>query len=307
MPSFTLSRRNGFIAALFIVTGIAAYIFYWNSLAHALDQRFSVWEQEETKTGATLKAERRMKGFPFGVILELSDFSYDRPDFVKVVVPHIDLAINPLTPFRLTAVAEKGGQSHFYKMNYDLSAQNAVISLARPLFRARSVKNNGLFASLTLNGVGLDERQKLAMGNFVQTISFRAKVKGAAPDPMIKREVEAWRNAGGTIELDHIALVWGSVTLNGKGTLALDRDFQPQAAFSTTIMGHEQAVDVMRDQGQLKPLMASVIKAAFKMLEEEDKDKSTPQSISVPITIQNNALAIAGVIITNWDPYPWQN
>lgn len=304
MFSFSLSRRASIISAALIALCLVGYVLYWNHLSDELQTRYNSWIELEAKSGGAIKGEVTRGGFPFQVSLNVKDFSFDKDGFARITAPYVQLALRPWSPFRVTANAYQGGTFFFTKLDYGFSAQGASVSMARPLFRPRSMRNNGLFVNLSLEGVGLDERQKVALGNFIQSLSFRAKVKGILPDVSNKAEVDTWRKDGGTVELDRINLVWGSLSMTGKGTLALDKDFQPQAAFSTTVYGYEQAVDVMRDQGQLKPLVASIIKAALKMLEDEEAN-SPSQTIRVPVTIQNNGLSVAGVNITSWAPYPW--
>lgn len=304
MFSFSPSRRASIICVVVLAVLLAAYVLYWNSLSNELNTRYAAWIETEAKTGGIIKGEVTRGGFPFMVALNIKEFSFDKDGFTRIAAPNVQLSLRPWSPFRITANAYQGGTFFFTKLDYGFSTQGASVSIARPLFRPRSMRNNGLFVNLSLEGVGLDERQKVALGNFIQSLSFRAKVKGILPDVSSKAEVDAWRKDGGTVELDRMNLVWGSLSMMGKGTLALDKDFQPQAAFSTTVYGYEQAVDVMRDQGQIKPIVASVIKAALKMLEDEEANNQS-QTIRVPITIQNNALSVAGVNITSWEPYPW--
>jgi hypothetical protein len=92
---------------------------------------------------------------------------------------------------------------------------------------------------------------------------------------------------------------------DGVGTLAIDKTFQPQAAFNGRVAGYEKAIDALFEAGQVKPFVANLFKAALRLLEDQKKKRDEEPTVTIPATIQNNALAVAGVILAKWEPFPW--
>jgi hypothetical protein len=299
-----MTRRTTILLSALAVILAAGYTLHWQRLAHEIETRFGAWREEQQKGGITVQGEVERSGFPFSVTLNIRNFAYDQPQHVRISAPRLEVRVRPWTPFRVTSIAEENCQITFYKMNTSLGVQNLTLSLARPLFPPKSIKDNGFFITAHMSAISIDEKQKMALGNLVQELGFRAKIKGEPPEWDKKESIAAWRDNGGIAELDNLRLVWGSLNVNGKGTLALDKNLQPVASFSTSMDGYEQAIDVLREQGQIQPLAGSLIKAALKMLEDPKADPAAPKTIKVPVTVQDNALSVVGVKITQWEPYP---
>ena len=68
--------------------------------------------------------------------------------------------------------------------------------------------------------------------DMIDELAFGVTVKGAVPDGPLVQAIAAWRDAGGTIELDNLQLEWGGLGVNATGTVALDQNLQPIGAFS---------------------------------------------------------------------------
>lgn len=297
-------NRRAALSLGILVAILIAYIFYWFDVKSDVVARYSAWQKEQTAAGATISPDISVGGFPFAVTLRCDDFKYERPDAFRISVPDLKLSVNPLTPFRITATSESASKFYFYKANYTFTTKALMVSVARPLFKPHGKNDNGLFIQVRLTSLGLDETHKVALGNLVQELSFKAKLKGVPPMFDDKKSIESWRDAEGSVDLDRVFLNWGSLLVNSKGNLTLDKNLQPNATLSSTVSGYEQAIDVLRDQNQVQPIMASVIKAAFKLLEDPKTPPTEAKTIHVPIQIKDSKLSIAGVDITSWDPYP---
>ncbi|MDX1921679.1 MAG: DUF2125 domain-containing protein [Alphaproteobacteria bacterium] len=298
-----MNRRAALLLGI-LVALLIAYIFYWFDVKANVVAQYNTWQKEQTAAGATISPDISVGGFPFAVTLRSDNFKYERADAFRINIPDLKLSVNPLTPFRITATSESPAKFYFFKANYTFTTKSLMVSVARPLFKARGKNDNGLFVQVRLTSLGLDESHKVALGNLVQELSFKAKVKGVSPMWDDKKSVEAWRDSEGSIDLDRVFLNWGSLLVNAKGNLVLDKDNQPNATLSSTISGYEQAIDVLRDQNQVQPIVASVIKAALKLLEDPKTPPGEVKTIRVPVTIKDSKLSIAGVDITSWDPYP---
>jgi len=65
------------------------------------------------------------------------------------------------------------------------------------------------------------------LGDTIDELDFSATVKGNFSGGKLADAAAAWRDAGGTVELDHLHLNWGSLGATATGTIALDQELQP--------------------------------------------------------------------------------
>jgi hypothetical protein len=122
----------------------------------------------------------------------------------------------------------------------------------------------------------------------IDDLAVGATVKGALPEGPLAQAVAAWRDAGGTIEVDSLHLQWGGLGFNANGTLALDQTLQPIAAFSGGIEGFDEILKVLVATDRMTPEQALLVQIALNMLARRGPD-GKPQ-LTVPFTIQNGKM-----------------
>ncbi|MBI3420235.1 MAG: DUF2125 domain-containing protein [Proteobacteria bacterium] len=299
-----LTRRPGLIALIVLLVA-ALYTGWWFSLALHAEKYFHAWQASLVTQGATSTGRTSISGFPFAVILHAHDFSYEKPGLLKISTPDLMVRLRPWTPFRPTALSNEWTTFVFSKAGYTVKAGHFEISFVKPWFGPYSPQGTGLVINAHFNALALDEKKPMALGNSVSEVSFTAKVKGHPPDIFSAPSLSAWRDAGSTVEIQWLKMLWGPLSFNGSGTLAIDKTFQPQAALNGRVAGYDKAIDALRDAGQVKPMVASLFKAALKLLENQKKNQGEEPTVSIPATIQNNSLGVAGVILARWEPFPW--
>ena len=126
------------------------------------------------------------------------------------------------------------------------------------------------------------------MNGTIDDLAFGVTVKGVVPDGPLLQAVAAWRNAGGTIELDNLKLKWGGLGANATGTIALDRDLQPIGAFSGGIEGFGTILSALVKAGRLNAEQAALAQIALSALAKPGPD-GQPQ-ITTSFTIQNGKM-----------------
>lgn len=118
--------------------------------------------------------------------------------------------------------------------------------------------------------------------------------------PIDRRKLDAWREAGGVINVDQLDLTWGPLDGNANGTLTLDRQMRPLFSFGTEIRGFNPTVDAYAKAGLLKPNQASGLKMALTTLAKPDaKGRPTAQ---IPIAAQDGRLFIGPFGVANLLP-----
>jgi len=143
-------------------------------------------------------------------------------------------------------------------------------------------------------GLALDIRQMqvpappVSFGNTVDQLALGVTVKGVVPDGPLARAVGAWRDAGGTIEVDSLQLQWGGLGVSANGTLALDQNLQPLAAFSGGVEGFGAILNALVAADWMTPEQAALVQIALTTLAKPGPD-GKPQ-ITAPFTIQNGKM-----------------
>ena len=121
--------------------------------------------------------------------------------------------------------------------------------------------------------------------NPVDEIGLGVTVMGEIPAAPARQAAASWRDSGGTLELDHVAVRWGSLTISGSGTVALDADLQPIGGFSGAIGGYDELLKALVAAGRMRAGDARLAQFALGMLAKAGPD-GRPE-IATSFTIQN--------------------
>jgi hypothetical protein len=175
-------------------------------------------------------------------------------------------------------VAEAGGR-------VPIKAADAWITV--PPTPARTDAEPSLGLALDLHQVRLPAAPPTMSGT-IDDLAMGVTLKGAVPDGPLLQAVAAWRDAGGTIELDNLQLKWGGLGANATGTMALDRELQPEGAFSGGIEGFGTILSALVEADRLNAEQAALAQIALSALARPGPD-GQPQ-IKTSFTIQNGKM-----------------
>jgi len=159
-------------------------------------------------------------------------------------------------------------------------------------------------------GIALDLRQlKLAdvapvLGETIDELAFGVNVKGALPGGKLVQAVSAWRDAGGTIELDNLHVKWGGLGATATGTIALDRELQPIGGFSGAIQGYGQILTALVQSGRMRAGEAGLARLALAMLAKAGPD-GKPE-IATAFTIQNGQMFLGPAKLGKAPSIAWE-
>lgn len=126
------------------------------------------------------------------------------------------------------------------------------------------------------------------LGDTIEQLDFDVTVKGGLPSGKLAQAVMAWRDAGGTIELDNLDLRWGGLAAVATGTVALDQDLQPIGGFSGAIQGYDKVLSALVQSGRMRAADAGLARIALTMLAKAGPD-GKPE-IKTAFTIQNGQM-----------------
>ncbi|HEY4134946.1 MAG TPA: DUF2125 domain-containing protein [Alphaproteobacteria bacterium] len=142
------------------------------------------------------------------------------------------------------------------------------------------------------------------LGARIDSLALDAEVMGGIGPVLDRSAVTAWRDAGGTVEVNDFTLRWGPLHIKAKGTMALDGNLQPLAAFTATLTGFGESLDAMVEEGTLDAQDATSAKMLLSLLARTPLTGGPP-AISVPLTIQNQRLSVGPVPLFTLRPIVW--
>lgn len=151
----------------------------------------------------------------------------------------------------------------------------------------------------------LPDGRSWAFGPRIASISFDAALLGPLPGtPDLTARATAWRDGGGTLELQRLALGWGPLGLSGSATMALDEHMQPMGAATARLVGFDASLDALAKAGVLAPRAAQAAKGVLTILARAPEGGGTPQ-VELPVTLQNRTLAAGRFPLVRLPEWVW--
>ncbi len=140
-----------------------------------------------------------------------------------------------------------------------------------------------------LNGLSIAGLAASPLGPQIRYVGSVVEAFSRPPAALTSSALTRWRDDGGVLEVRKLDLRYGPLMLGANGTVALDMDLQPQAAFSARITGLFEAVDALHDAGVLRD--GNVLTAKLVLGALGKRDEATGEtSITLPLSIQDRTL-----------------
>jgi hypothetical protein len=134
---------------------------------------------------------------------------------------------------------------------------------------------------------------------------LQGQVLGPFTPDFNRAAAAAWRDTGGTVEIESLDLRWGPLKLVAVGTMALDENLQPLAALTATISGFNETIDALAGTGVLQKNEADSAKTLLGLLAKPPRLLGGPPEITVPVTIQNQRLSLGPVALMTLPLIEW--
>lgn len=141
------------------------------------------------------------------------------------------------------------------------------------------------------------------LGDTIASLDVNAMLP--APQPRGVDQIAAWRDDGGSIELNSFLVKWGPLDVRGSGTLALDNEMRPLAAMATEIRGFAPTVDALASAGRIRANDARTAKIALGLLSQSDGNGAAV--LKVPVSAQDGRLYVGPVPLLRLAPLPFPN
>lgn len=167
------------------------------------------------------------------------------------------------------------------------------------------LQNPAASLALSLERLTLPPDAKSPLGPEVQKLSAVLNLMGPFPENLGREPLAAWSEAGGILDLERLYLEWPPLTLEGDGTLALDKNLLPIAPFGLKAKGVFETVDALSQAGLIDTANALPVKLALAVLAKEPPDPQTGL-MRLPLTLQGRDLFIGPARVARLPRLPWE-
>lgn len=102
--------------------------------------------------------------------------------------------------------------------------------------------------------------------NTLDDLSLGLAVMGPVPGGPLADALAGWRQAGGTLKLEHSEIAWDQVDITGNGAVALDPNLQPNGSVAIQIAGYDQLLTALSLAGLVPESDVTPIKLGLAMI-----------------------------------------
>ena len=147
----------------------------------------------------------------------------------------------------------------------------------------------GTATTLTLSAEAIDLPAEMnwALGPHISSVAVDATVRGgpppAGPLPVM---LEAWRDAGGAVDVTHFALGWGPLGVAATGHAGFDEHLQPAGTADLHVIGYAKALDALAKQHVMSKDAAMAATAVLTLMSRVPQDGGAPE-VQVPLTLRD--------------------
>lgn len=322
------------VGGLFLVGLLATA--YWHWAASQILTGLENWRQQQIARGFIVNfGKLELTGYPLSLDLSLSAPQVSAPDGRYWQGPAVTGNAVLWDPFTLNADISGehrfGGFDHAGEftglaqqaslqahLSFDGTLKHAVTSVADvellyqdahllrigsldavvgPLRPAQGTQLQELDFDGSANGILLPENSNAPFGNFVESLSLKATVRGPLPAKNVRQALPIWRDAGGEAIVHSADIAWGPINLHAKGGAKLDAYLRPEGQFGTRISGLSEVLNRLVERGEIKQAQASLLGFALLSLGGGDS-----RNISLPISMKNGVLSAGPVPIGSLRP-----
>ena len=252
-----------------------------------------------------------------GLVLRIPLFRPRSMDIEVLGVQRLRIGTMPeatLTGSRLIAVSSlgTGDESGDVEILADqaklVSGAGEVSSVDRLRVHVESPSAVGLGArnfAVSSESVALPDPVRWPLGNTIARLDFEGTMEGPIPPPQPPGAwATAWRDGGGSLQLQNLILNWGPLSMTASATLALDDQLQPMGAGMSHVTGYAATLDALASNGALSRSAATAAKAVLSLLAGTPGD-GEPDDVDVPLTLQYRTLSMRQVPLLRLPEIDW--
>ena len=327
-------RIRGLVAIAVIALVLAiGYAAYWFAAAASIREGVADWAEARRAEGYTVEiGALAVGGFPLRLVATIrqpviardaAGWRWSADWLVAEARPWAVERIDVTLPAAQRIVYRRGGDERAVDVTVTRGA--AHLRLAGGAFESVTVDAEGIAAEtprgpmalarlealikggrgrpvavlLDARGLTLAPGGGAPLGREVTALGATATLTGALPGAPTRAALAAWSEAGGTIEVESLTLVWGALEIDASGTLALDDGLRPQAAFNAAIIGYGPVLDAFAAAGAMGEGDASLAKTFLNLMANTESGRRV---LEVPITAQDGKLFVGPIPLIELEP-----
>lgn len=153
-------------------------------------------------------------------------------------------------------------------------------------------------ASLLIKDLDLPNEVPKPLKQRIDQLALSVELRGP-----VAEGTQAWRDAGGTLDIRSFRLLWTGLDLRANATLAFDAKMQPEGAGTVELAGAETLIDQIAAQNGLSPGQVAFAKAGLQTMTQHKDDGRDVLSTSV--TLQDTKLSIGQVAVITVPHLSW--
>jgi hypothetical protein len=336
-------RRSTVIGLAALLLLLGAYSAYWFVVAGLIEDGFGQWAQSLREQNLDLSWRAiGVRGFPLSFRIELSDarlrgaaspagelqvpllsgsarpwnfrvWHLTAPSGLSATAGPADkpaAMLNVQTLEGSVAIGAEGGATVWLGLvapaldsGMRLAARKTQIWLSLPQHPPQTHGEPTIGVALDVDGLTLPA-VPAPLHNPLDELAIGVTLMGPIPAAPPREAALAWRDAGGTLELDRFAMRWDTLAMTGSGTMALDRNLQPMGSFSGAIEGYDELMTALVAAGQLRASEAGLARLALTVLAKAGPD-GRPQ-IATSFTLQNGEMYLGRIKLGKAPRIAWE-
>ncbi len=331
-----MTRLRPWLALAVGAPALAAlgYTGYWFAAAIQIERGIADWVASARAQGYAIEhGAIAVGGFPFRFRIDLADPAVAQPagplpwrfraERLKVTLP-------PFSPNRLeiesdTAIEFKIGDADdavtilsraarletrltpgapvhvVFESLAAASARYRLPTAAHAEFRVESSAASTIIAA-AFRDATVPVAADWPLGPKIERLAATVALKGAWLDGPIAAALAAWRDDGGIIEVTAFDLAWNGVSASATGTLALDRELRPLAAFAGSVLGLDAAIDAIVGAQRLSAAQAAAIKVGVRLLGKRNNSNTSADTVDISATVQDGRVFVGAIPVARVGP-----
>jgi len=195
---------------------------------------------------------------------------------------------------------------HIKDLDMDGSALLMVSSLRIGFHHDPSARASEIGVNVSVQGQNITVPGGLPepLGNQVDVIDVMARITGDVRPGPAQDRVPAWQQSGGAVRVERLKFRGGPLAFTAGGRAALDKDLQPQGAFTAKIEGLFQVMEILRAKGLMRDGDAVMATMALSALSKRPKDGGTP-FINISVTVQDGDVGVGPLKVMTMPTLDW--
>jgi hypothetical protein len=161
-----------------------------------------------------------------------------------------------------------------------------------------------LVMDLGIDGAELPPAWWTPFGREAATLRLAAHLTGPAPAGPAYDAFQQWRDEGGTLEVTRLAADMGALKVEAEGTAALDRDMQPEGAFTVRAERYLETVEALVKAHLMRPMDGTAAKLVLAVIAK--RPNGGAPYVETPVSVQNRTLAAGELRLLRLPRLDWQ-